>query len=185
MACRRGDRQALERVLRAEIPALERLLARLVYNSADVEDLLQITLIKAIHAFPRFRGEASVTPWLAQIAVNVFRDYLRRPEMKRQVALELVPESLVERQVPTVQEVLGQRECLARLYEHLCRLPAKKRVAFVLHVLEGHAVEEVAEMMNASKAATKSRVFWARRELLKRARRDSDLHEFLTGREPL
>jgi hypothetical protein len=40
----------------------------------------------------------------------------------------------------------------------------------------------VAALMGATRAATKSRVFWARRELLARVRRDGGLRE-LTGAE--
>ena len=41
--CRRGDRAALEAVLTAHAPYLERLLGRVVGPRAEVEDLLQAT----------------------------------------------------------------------------------------------------------------------------------------------
>jgi DNA-directed RNA polymerase specialized sigma24 family protein len=40
-------------------------------------------------------------------------------------------------------------------------------------------MEEVAALMNASRTATKSRVFWARRELLRRAKRDPSLCDWI------
>jgi DNA-directed RNA polymerase specialized sigma24 family protein len=60
----------------------------------------------------------------------------------------------------------------------------KKRIAFVLHVVEGYSLEEVATLMKASRTATKSRVFWARRELLARAGRDALLRDLLAKDEP-
>jgi DNA-directed RNA polymerase specialized sigma24 family protein len=59
----------------------------------------------------------------------------------------------------------------------------KKRIAFVLHVFEGRPIEEIATLTGASVTATKSRVFWARRELLKRAACDPMLRE-LVERDP-
>src|SRR5690349_18280885 len=91
-ACRRGERAALERVLRAHATDLTRFLTRMVGPGADVDDLLQTTMIAAVGAFPRFRGEASVRTWITRIAVNVVREHLRRPERTRKVSLELVPE---------------------------------------------------------------------------------------------
>jgi DNA-directed RNA polymerase specialized sigma24 family protein len=70
---------------------------------------------------------------------------------------------------------------IERLEQHLRALGPKKRIAFVLHVFEGMPLEEVAALMGAGLAATKSRVFWARRELMARAARDPLLRELARG----
>jgi RNA polymerase sigma-70 factor (ECF subfamily) len=178
-ACRRGDREALELVLRQQTPALERLLARLVGPSADLEDLLQNTLIAAVQSFPRFRGEASVRSWMARIAVNVVRQHWRVPEKRRKVKLGLVPADEGADNAPAIDEVADKRERLVRLFHHLESIGPKKRLAFVLHVFEGLSLEEVAALTGASKSATKSRVFWARRALLAKARKDPALRDMV------
>lgn len=179
-ACRRGDRRALDAMLRAHIPALDRLLTRLAGPNGDVEDLLQTTLIEAVTAFPRFRGEASVKTWLCRIAVHVFKSHLRRPERRRRVPLELVRDAAepVDR-APAPDDVAERRRQLARLYHHLGAIGDKKRIAFVLHVIDGCPIDDVAGLMRASVVATKSRVFWARRELLGRVKKDPALRELL------
>ena len=160
------------------MPALERLIARLVGLNAEVDDLLEQTLIAAIHAFPRYRGEASVERWLASIAVNIVHQYFRRPERKRRVALELVsPEALIDG-APLPDRTVEGRALVRRLYLILALIPPKKRIPFVLHVFEGRPVDEVAAIVGASVVATKSRIFWARRALLARARKDPALAEF-------
>ena len=89
-ACRKKDRAALETVFRAHLPTLERFVAHMVGPKADIEDLVQDTLVTAIAAFPGFRGDASVGSWLNGIAINVFRRHLRRPVERRSVPLDLV-----------------------------------------------------------------------------------------------
>jgi RNA polymerase sigma-70 factor, ECF subfamily len=180
-ACRRGDRQALERVLRAEAPYVERLIARLIGPGADLEDLLQQTLIAAVESFPRYRGEAAVRTWMARIAVNIVRQHLRRPQRRRTIALELVTDEPVAPQ-PQPDSASDRKHQVERVFHHLSAIGPRKRLAFALHVLEGYPVEEVAALMGASVAATKSRVFWARRALLGRARKDPLLRELL-GKE--
>jgi len=183
-ACRRGDRQALERVLRAESPYIERLIARLVGPGADLEDLVQQTLIAAVAAFPRYRGEAAVRTWMARIAVNIVRQHLRRPYRRRMVALELVADEPAAA-APGPDRSTDQRKQVERLFHHLSAIGPRKRLAFALHVLEGYPLEEVAALMGATVAATKSRVFWARRALLGRARKDPLLRDLLgAGDEP-
>lgn len=176
-ACRKGDRAALAQVFRAHSPAVERVLGRLVGPDADKEDLLQLTLMAAIGAFPRFRGEASVQTWLIRIAVRVVHEHLRRPERRRRVSLELVSAPVDPAAEP--DRVVAARRALSRLYDHLDVIGPKKRIAFVLHVFEGHPIEDVAAIMGASRVATKSRIFWARRELLRRARKDPTLRDLV------
>lgn len=179
--CVSGDRAAQEAVLRAQAPALENLFLRLTGRRSDVEDLLQNTFVAAIRAFPRFRGEASVKSWLTRIAIAVFYDHLRRPE-RRIARLTLVASDAEPLDEPGPERRAEARRSLERLALHLGAIAPKKRLAFLLHVVDGHPLEEVAALMNASQTATKSRVFWARRELLRRARRDPSLREWMGGK---
>jgi len=181
-ACRRGDPRALDEVFRAQSPALERLITRLIGPGADLEDMLQQTFLSAMQAFPKYRGEASVRTWLARIAVNAVRQHLRRPAQKRRVALELVPDE------PTPDNLAPDRLAdrhhrLERLFHHLDAIGTKKRIAFALTVIDGRSIDEVAALTGATPSATKSRVYWARRALLQRARRDPVLRDLLEGEE--
>jgi len=170
-ACRRGDRAALDEVFRAHAEALERFVARLVGPKAELEDLLQETFVAAIRAFPSFRGEASVKTWLHSIAINVVRDHLRKPR-RPTTSLD---EQRHETPEPGPIEDEERRRIAARIYDHLDHVDPNKRLALVLYVVEDLSIAEIAALMNASVAATKSRLFWARRTLLKRMRRDPAL----------
>jgi RNA polymerase sigma-70 factor (ECF subfamily) len=173
-ACRRGERAALDRVFRAHASVLERLLARLVGPHGDVEDLLQETFIAAIHAFPRFRGEASVRSWLHRIAVHVAHKELRRPRRRREAPIEMLGAEIAGNEASTTDRIAASQLANA-LYRHLDKLDARKRIAIVLHVVEGYSVAEIAALTGASQTATKSRLFWARRALLASMHRDPSL----------
>ena len=175
-ACRRGDRAALGRVFRAESSAIERVLHRILGSTPDVEDVLQSTFIAVIKAFPSFRGEASVRTWMTRIAVRTAIGFLQDPERRRRRALELVP-SEPEAESPTMEDRIADRQRTERFRHHLEKIAPKKRTAFALHVLEGLPMAEVAALMGATQAATKSRVWWARRELMRALKRDPVLRE--------
>lgn len=177
-ACRRGDRRALEDVLQQHTPDLERLIVRMVGPRADVDDILQTALIAVVSAFPRYRGEASLRTWMTRITVNVVRDYLRQPRHRR-VVLELVQdESDFEDREGPDQQAMGRRQ-LERVYDLLAAIAPKRRLAFVLHVFEGFSIDEVAALTGATRAATKSRIFWARRTLVGKAKKDPLLRELI------
>lgn len=180
--CRRGNRDALEQVFRAHAPALHRLILRLVGNPHEVEDLLQATFLAAITAFKRFRGEASVHTWLSRIAVNIVHQHWRSPARRRRVPLTLVPAEPGDDAagLGRIDRVLDARRQLARVHEHLARIAPKKRIAFVLHVIDGRPVDEVAALTGASISATRSRIFWARRALKAKVARDPALSSLLT-----
>lgn len=161
---------------------LERLLTRLV-GSSDAEDLLQDTFVAAIRSFPRFRGDAAVETWLFRIAVNVAHKHLRRPHQRRAAAsLQIVsdPAAPPEKRPDQVAE---RRQSIERLYVHLEALGARKRIAFLLHVIDDRPLAEVAALMGASLAATKSRVLFARRQLLSRVRKDPQLRELCAAKD--
>ena len=162
--CRRGDRAAIAEMFAAHGPSVERMLLRLVGPVVDLEDLVQTTFLEALPALSRFRGEASFKTWLLSIAIHVGHRYLRAGRIRRHVPLDLVPEESL-RGEPQHDRIIDERRLAPELHRLLDRLAAKKRIALVLYIIKNHTIDEVARLMDASVAATRSRVFFARREL--------------------
>jgi RNA polymerase sigma-70 factor (ECF subfamily) len=186
-ACRAGDPRALAAMFDELCPVVERVLGKLLGPTPDLEDLVQLTFEKAIRSLPRFRGEASVKTWVTSIAVHVAQHHLRAGRLRRHVPLEMVPDERVASAPHDAERRLDERRLGARLYALLDRITAAKRVALVLFAVEGLPVEEVAALMGASETATRSRVFFARRELRKLIAADADLAEMaesMLGRRP-
>src|SRR5262249_50798975 len=106
-----------------------------------------------------------------------------RAGVRRHVALELVP-ALDERPAPIrpADAELSVRELGRRLYDLLDGIAPKKRVAFLLYTIEEYSIEEVAALTGATRAATKSRIWFARRELLAAARNRPELRAFIQTR---
>jgi len=181
-ACRRGEHAALERVFRQHAPMLHRLLARLVGSSADADDLLQQTLVQATHAFPSFRGEASLETWLSRIAINAARSHMRSARTPLRATLELVcdpDDALVQASACSPEQIVHDRQRLDRLHHHLRALSPAKRIAFVLSVVQGLPVEEIAALTGSSIFGTKSRIYYAGRALRSRARKDPMLRDLI------
>lgn len=166
---RSGDQASCGELFRLHAGRVHRTVYRLLGPSADVEDVVQAVFIDAFRSLAGFRGEAAFSTWLVRIAVRVALRARKRP------ALAMVPIEMAEREAGQGAEpdrAADARRGLARLDAILQGLSVKRRSAFVLHVLEGHPVDEVADMLGASVAAIKVRVHDARREIERQTRLD-------------
>lgn len=123
-----------------------------------------------------------MSTWIDRIVVRVAYAYLsRRPP--RTARLEAVPE--IPAGDASAEQRAHLRQAAQRLYHVLDRLDAKLRVAFSLHVIDGRPLTEVATLMSASLVATKTRVWRARREAERRAKKDPLLQAFIEARRSM
>jgi RNA polymerase sigma-70 factor (ECF subfamily) len=185
--CRAGRPEAFERLFRTYGGMVESVIGRLVGPTPDFEDLVQTTFTEALGNIGRFRGEARLSTWLCSIAVHVAQHHLRAGKVRRHVALELVggdrapaPPALVVDPGGADRTIDGRR-LASRLHAVLDRISPRKRIALLLYVMEDRSVEEIAALMGASQTATRSRMYFARRELRKLIRADAELRELAAG----
>jgi len=171
-----GDRAAQRDLFLEQRTNVHRALYRILGSNREIEDLLQDAFIEIFRALPTFRGDSTLGRWCQTIAVRVA--YLtisrRRPPA---VALALV-EEIVASDVD-VRRHTQVREAARRLYAALDRIEAKQRIAFALGVIDGKPLAEVAELTETTVFAVKTRVWRARRELMRRASKDAVLAAYL------
>jgi RNA polymerase sigma-70 factor (ECF subfamily) len=179
--CRSGDPASLDRFFRTYARIVERVIARVVGPTPDLEDLVQNTFILAMQGFARYRGEASLKTWVTRIAIHVALRQLRGG-VRRAVPLELVPAAQEPRDAePSADRALSDHQLAQRVHQLLDQIAPKKRVAFLLYTVEDHSIEEVAALTGAGKAATKSRIWFARRELMAMVRGRPELRDLTSA----
>jgi RNA polymerase sigma-70 factor (ECF subfamily) len=171
-----GDRAAQRELFLEQRANVHRALFRILGANRDIEDLLQDAFIEIFRAVHTFRGDSSLGRWCQTIAVRVAYLAISR---RKPPAVEL---SLVEDTVASDTDVrrhVQVREATRRLYAALDRIEAKQRIAFALAAIDGKPLSEVAELTGASVFAVKTRVWRARRELMRRAGKDAVLSAYL------
>ena len=65
-----GDKQAFGLLVSKYQRKLGRLISRMVRDSAEVEDIVQDSFIRAYRALPGFRNDSAFYTWLYRIGVN-------------------------------------------------------------------------------------------------------------------
>lgn len=151
-------------------------LFRILGNNRDLEDLLQDAFLEIFRALPSFRGDSTLTRWCQTIATRTAYLAISR---RKPPSVEL---SLVEEIVASdanTHRVAQMREAARRLYAAMERIDAKQRIAFALAVIDGLSLAEVAQLTESSVVAVKTRVWRARKDLMKRASKDAVLASYL------
>src|SRR5258705_8169041 len=88
-----GDRDALERVIRAVQADVLRLAHRFLWHPEDAEDACQEILIRVVTGLGGFRGESRFRTWVYRIACNALLT-TRRRRMETFVSFEEFGEDL-------------------------------------------------------------------------------------------
>src|SRR5437763_15728624 len=166
---RRRDPAAFRDLFAAHVGAVHRVVRRMVGGRADVEDLVQTAFVEAFRSLPDFRGDALFSTWLTRIAIRVTVRAVRRGHAP-QASLDDVLEPATPAAGP--EQIVAARETLALVERLLAELRPKRRAAFVLHVLEGYSMDEVAAILSASTTAVKVRVHDARRHIERRLKQN-------------
>jgi RNA polymerase sigma-70 factor (ECF subfamily) len=175
-----GEPQALDWLVRSHAQFVERLLVRILGRRQDLDDLIQSTFVETLGALPTFRRESSIRTFVAGIAVRIARRAMRPTLVQRQRATLFEDELHASENAPDVQWEAQRR--LTHVRAAIAHLSDKKRVAFLLWSLEGLTPEEIAEITESTTAATRSRIYYAQKELLERAGKDPVLREWLLER---
>ena len=132
--------------LKALRPRLHRYCARMTGSTFAGEDVLQDSLIKALHARAQGTQVDNFEAWLYRIAHNTSLDFLR--ERSRNAVVPLTDD--VE------AAPLPEAYVVAISFQTFVRLPELQRCAVILKDVLGHSIEEIASIAECSEAAAKS-----------------------------
>jgi len=153
---------------RWELP-VKRLLARIVLNVSEAEDLAQEAFVRAWQQRARFRAGAAFRPWLFSIAVNVARNRLRWWRTRPAVALADWDESDAPAGSASfalnAPNILERAERAAAVRAAVAALPVDLREALVLFEYEELSHAEIAVALDCTVKAVESRVARAREKL--------------------
>jgi RNA polymerase sigma-70 factor (ECF subfamily) len=171
-ALKAGDRAEFARLVETYSPHIYRLALKMLLNPQDAEDILQETFIKAFRYLKGFDGRSSISTWLYRIATNEALMFLRRKHPELVSIDEPVETEEGEREPLEIvdwcclpEEELTSAEGRAYLDKAMTSLPYNLRVVFLLREIEGLSTKEVAEVLNLSETAVKTRLSRARLHL--------------------
>lgn len=172
-----GNKRAFDLLVLKYQRRIMRLLAQMINDPAEVEDVAQETFIKAYRALPQFRGDSSFYTWLYRIAINSARNWQaaskRRPLPLNEYQNEegetfSVESTLTDHTTP--ESELVSRQVASTVKTAIDQLAPELRTAIVLREIEGLSYEEIAQAMNCPIGTVRSRIFRARETIVEQLR---------------
>ena len=146
-----GDEAAASELVRRHARALARFLSGAGAPDADLEDLVQVSFIRAFRSIGRFRGQCRFRTWLFTIGGNALKDLGRRMGRRQVVPLD---ERIATRDGDPAQRAEAS-ETEERLRRGLERLTGMQREVFLLRAQQGLEYEEIAVALATSTGAAR------------------------------
>ncbi|MBL6728419.1 MAG: RNA polymerase sigma factor RpoE [Methylophilaceae bacterium] len=165
----KGDKRAFGILVEKYHKKLTRLLARMVRDQSEIEDIVQDSFIKAYRAINNFRGDSAFYTWLYRIGINTAKNHLvslgRRPKAMNDVEIEDVEnfeDGQELRNLETPENSMMTKEIVATVNDTIESLPDELKEAISLREMDGLSYEEIAELMQCPIGTVRSRIFRAR-----------------------
>lgn len=169
----RGDTGAIGELVTRYEDRVYSMAYRMVGNREDAEDVLQDTFLNVIRSIGSFRKRSSFSTWLYRIAANAALTRLRKRSRKEKTEGEFLDEVYAVKQEAQSGQPLSDwsanpakklltEESRVIMEQAISELPEKYRTVFILRDVEGLPANEVAEVLELSIPAVKSRLHRAR-----------------------
>lgn len=155
-AARAGDRHAVDELLARYERPIYRFGLRMCGDEESAREVLQETMLAAFRHLPTFRGEASLSTWLYQVARS-FCIKQRRGQRPGQP----LEDDMADR-APGPDVAAHAHRIGIALAAAIGELPAEQREALILRDVEGLSANEAADVVGVEVGALKSRLHRAR-----------------------
>lgn len=164
-----GNRNAYAEIIRKYEVRVRGFCLRMLSDASQSEDAAQEVFIKAYQALEKFKGESSFSTWIYRIASNHCFDLLRKRRRHKTESWDALVEKEGEKadhglfaaQPDTGAEMMRSEQ----IKELLGGISEKHRQIIILREIQNLSYQELAEVLNCSLDAVKSRLKRARQEL--------------------
>jgi RNA polymerase sigma-70 factor (ECF subfamily) len=189
-SARHGDADAFGELVRRHYRRCVDLANYFLRNDCDAEDQVQVALLKTHMRLHQYQGEAEFATWLLRIVTNECLMFMRERRRARFLYLddisresESVPFELPERS-PDPEHELASTELKQILETEVRRIPPLLRNVIMLRDLQELPMVAVANALQISVPAAKSRLLRARTELRVRLLRQGSVSPPSRARVP-
>ena len=130
---------------------------KFVHNEYKAEDLVQDTFAAALQNMHTFHGD-DMRPWLARIAANKCKDYLKSAAVRHASATDIdeLPEQRDQQPLPGV--ALETSEGVQRIINAIDALPLKYKNIAQLFYLHGRTPQQIARQLQIPPATIYTRL---------------------------
>jgi RNA polymerase sigma-70 factor (ECF subfamily) len=171
-----GDMLAYNEIVTRYYDRIFARVSQLLKNKQDAEEVTQDAFIRAHRGLENFRGDASFSTWLYQIATNLAHNrywYWFRRKRDQSISLDhplsddgdLTLESVMPCEGESPAEAAVTQEFVDRVSACMEGLNEKHKTVLILRNVKNLSYDEIAQQLDISVGTVKSRIARARESL--------------------
>jgi len=171
-AAKSGDHLAFVELWTRHSNSAFKIAYRIMGNRDDAEDAFQDTWMRAYMHLNTFDGRAQFSTWLGRIVINSSLMILRKKHSHPETSMEITDDDTVQHwdiadRAKNVEELYARHESVERLRWAIRCLKPPLRSVVEFYQANDSSLNELAEFAGISVAATKSRLYRAKKTLRK------------------
>ena len=171
-AARSGSSAAFAELREIYASRVYRKLVTITKNPEDAEDALQDAFLRAYMALHTFEERSSFYTWVTRIAINSALMILRRRRLRPEVSFDSTSETEVaiggfdfKDTGPSPEHICVHRQRYACALRSIWKLQPRLRQVIEMQMMDNRSIKEIAQALEISEAAVKSRLARARARL--------------------
>ena len=180
-----GDGEAFEELISRYANRVYALAFRYTKNSQDAEEVLQDVFVTVYRKIGGFEGKSAFSSWLFRVTVNSALMKIRKRRPDQEMPIDEALHEIHSLQITgrdcraEGENLLAQEELRDALQRSVNGLAPEYRTVFILREIDGLTTSEVAQLLQISVPAVKSRLHRARLTI------KDELQSLLAVDEPL
>ncbi|WP_339320896.1 sigma-70 family RNA polymerase sigma factor [Paenibacillus sp. FSL W8-0194] len=157
LRAQKGDKEAFISIMKGVELRMYNIAKSIVRQDEDCADAMQETALKAYRALPTLQNPRFFNTWVCRILINECNTLLRKKS--KTVSMAEPPQAAY---VPPVEDLrMDLRDAVDRLEE-------TQRMIVILYYFEDMTIQQIADMLEMSAGAVKTRLYRARMALSRR-----------------
>lgn len=154
-----GSHDAFAQLIRRYDDRMRAVAYQMTGDSHAMDDVLQVSYLKAYKSLSTFRSEASFSSWLHRIVVNTCHDLQRKKKRRPEVSLEVIADQ------PSTRSSEDEFATSSTLHTSLQKLSPDMRAVVILVDGQGLTYDEAATVLETEPGTIASRLNRARSAL--------------------
>ena len=150
------DSYHAELLLRRIYPKILQVVRSISGSQKHADDIAQLSALEIMSSLDNYAGKGTIEAWAGRITYRVSMRTLRKEARHRRHTEPLMDDAHETSGGP--ESVASRRQLLAMLETKMARIPDEQRTTFLLHVMNGYSVDEVAEITDSSRNTVKYRL---------------------------
>ena len=169
-----GDYDAFEKLVERYQDRAYRLAFSLVKDESVAQDVIQEAFLNTYRKLHTYSGDARFGSWIYRVVVNAALMRIRKEDRRVEIGIEDVGPSVTEEEGAFAEppswriqadEAAENMELREQILAAIDELKPKYQAAFLLREVEGLSIKEIADVLDLSEGAVKTRLHRARLHL--------------------